>query len=220
MHSVSEAKIGRARHGRRLTRAEQQAITRGRVLDAADRVFADRGFHGATLDEIALAAGYTRGAVYSNFRNKDDLALAIVERRIEAVVALLRETVRSGTDPVAQAALTGERLTELLGGEPGWAPLFLEFAPHAARDPALAVRLAALWRSLVASIADVLADAAGGEMPYPAERLALTMVAATDGAALARLIDPEVVDERLLGEMLGLIVAGVVASARDAETGA
>ena len=63
----------------RLTRPERKAATRRELLDAARTVFLRRGFHGASLDEIAEEAGYTKGAVYSNFEDKDALFLAVLD---------------------------------------------------------------------------------------------------------------------------------------------
>ena len=65
----------------RLARPERKAKTREDILAAARRVFFGSGFHGTTLDEIAEEAGYTKGAVYSNFASKDDLFLAVFEDR-------------------------------------------------------------------------------------------------------------------------------------------
>ena len=52
-------------------------------MAAGDRLFREQGFHGTSLDQVAAAAGYTKGAVYSNFASKEDLFLAIFERRVE-----------------------------------------------------------------------------------------------------------------------------------------
>jgi AcrR family transcriptional regulator len=68
-------------------RDEQKALTRRRLLDAAETVFARRGFHGASVEEIAREAGATTGAVYSNFAGKEDLFLALFEERIATDVA-------------------------------------------------------------------------------------------------------------------------------------
>ena len=73
----------------RLTRAESHARTRQALLDAAAQVFANRGFGGASLDEIAEVAGYTKGAVYSNFGSKDELFLAVLQDRMRRQVELL-----------------------------------------------------------------------------------------------------------------------------------
>src|SRR3977135_3044040 len=94
---------------RRLTRAKQQAQTRERVLEAADEVFARRGFYAARLEEIAERAGFTRGAVYSNFRGKDELALAINERRISTSKALRSEIAAASEASVADAQAAGLR---------------------------------------------------------------------------------------------------------------
>ena len=64
------------------TRAEQQVQTRERLIDAAARVFARRGYHAATLAEVAREAGYSTGAVYSNFSGKEDLFLALADRQV------------------------------------------------------------------------------------------------------------------------------------------
>ncbi len=68
----------------RRTRAEQQAATRRRLLDAAQEVFAEHGFDGASIDEICTRAGFSRGAFYSNFSDKADLLITLCERRATA----------------------------------------------------------------------------------------------------------------------------------------
>src|SRR3954465_11737054 len=68
----------------RMTRAESKAATREELLDAARRVFLERGYHGASLELVARAAGYTKGAVYSAFASKADMFLALYDREMEA----------------------------------------------------------------------------------------------------------------------------------------
>ena len=80
-----------------MTRAEQQQRTREEVLAAADRLFVERGFHATSVDQIAQAAGYTKGAVYSNFAAKEDLFFAVYERRMER--AVLRARADAGRRP-------------------------------------------------------------------------------------------------------------------------
>src|SRR3984885_7184390 len=77
---------------RRLTRAEQQAQTRARLIDAAAKVFARRGFQAASVEEIAEEAGYSHGAVYSNFEGKADLFLAVFEDYMTERVGELADT--------------------------------------------------------------------------------------------------------------------------------
>ena len=75
----------------RLTRAERREQTRDDLIAAADRLFVEGGFHATSLDQIAAAAGYTKGAVYSNFASKEDLFFAVYERRAEVSQAQMRE---------------------------------------------------------------------------------------------------------------------------------
>ena len=79
----------------RLTREESRAQTRDRLLEAAREVFARNGFHGASVEEIASAAGFSTGALYSNFEGKEDLFLVLMEREIEKHANEIAEAVRS-----------------------------------------------------------------------------------------------------------------------------
>ena len=82
-----------------MTRAEQREQTRIGVLAAADRLFVEHGFHATSVDEIAQAAGYTKGAVYSNFAAKEDVFFAVYERRMERAVVELERTLAASDDP-------------------------------------------------------------------------------------------------------------------------
>ena len=91
-----------------MTRAEQQEQTREEVIAAADRLFVERGFHATSVDQIAQAAGYTKGAVYSNFASKEDLFFAVYERRAERAVAELERTLAAPrTRPAGSSRVIG-----------------------------------------------------------------------------------------------------------------
>src|SRR5713226_7690587 len=83
---------------KKLTRDEKKARTRERLLDAAADVFARRGFHAASLDEVADEAGLTKGAVYSNFTSKDDLIVALIETRLDRRFIGIATAVDKGGD--------------------------------------------------------------------------------------------------------------------------
>jgi AcrR family transcriptional regulator len=87
---------------KRLTRAEQAARNRALVLDAARRVFLARGYHGATLEQIADEAGFSKGVVYSQFESKADLFLALLEARISERAA---ESARMAESLVSSGGL-------------------------------------------------------------------------------------------------------------------
>lgn len=70
---------------RRLTREEQQQQTRAKILDTAESLFLSRGYAAVSVDFVAESAGYSRGAVYSNWRGKEALAVSVLDRRYDAL---------------------------------------------------------------------------------------------------------------------------------------
>ena len=80
-----------------LTPERRRAMTRQHLLDAAAIVFARNGFHGSTLDEVAATAGFSKGAVYSNFKSKDDLFLELFHDRIDRQFAVVSEALETGS---------------------------------------------------------------------------------------------------------------------------
>src|ERR1700752_4485412 len=82
----------------RLTPERRRELTRTALVEAAAEVFARRGFEGASLEEIAEVAGFTRGAIYSNFGSKDELMLAVVERYNQNLVDAFSQSLAEGRD--------------------------------------------------------------------------------------------------------------------------
>src|SRR4051795_10239101 len=110
-----------------LTRRERQEQTREGLLEAAARVFARRGYQQASVEEIAAEAGFSTGAVYSNFAGKQELFLALADREVAKRIAELRmlaDSVEAGGDAAAEA---GQRFHELLQRDRAWPLLFYEF---------------------------------------------------------------------------------------------
>src|SRR3954470_4785499 len=120
----------------RVSRAESKAATRAELLDAARRVFLERGFHGASLELVAREAGYTKGAVYSAFAGKADLFLAVYDREMERrraeISAVVAEALARGDESADEA---GRDFFRRLRAERAWTLTLLEFRLHAARHP-------------------------------------------------------------------------------------
>ena len=179
---------------------------RSRVLQAAGKVFAERGFAAASLDQVAAAAGFTKGAVYSNFGSKDELFLALmtdeVARRVDVVERALRDT----TDLADALAAVG---TELSRREATWQLLYLEFWQRAVRDPDVRRAFVASRRDLRTRIADVVARFLA-EHPvrahWDADSLTVVLIALSNGLALEALPDPEAVPGDLLTRVLSDLV--------------
>lgn len=170
----------------RLSRAEQNERNRGLVLAAARRIFLARGYHSATLDEIADEAGFSRGVVQSRFGNKADLFLALLEERITertADNARLAEHL-SGADGLAALAGHATRRNQ---AELDWGLLLIEFRAHAARDPALNRRYSALHARTLQGIADLITTLyrrAGQLPPRPPDQMAQLILTITAGSRL------------------------------------
>jgi AcrR family transcriptional regulator len=143
----------------RLNRKQQAEANQRRLLDAALEVFTERGFHGATLEQIASAAGFTTGVVYSRFASKADLFLALLERTIEQRIAELRRLDRAH---VADAgAAIARSWWDQVRKRPEWMLVVIEFRVHAARDPELNARYAALHERHVEALAEFMAHDPG-----------------------------------------------------------
>ena len=178
-----------------LTPARRREMTRRHLLDAAAAVFARDGFHGASLDDVAATAGFTKGAVYSNFKSKEDLFLAVLDDHFaheqREVQHALGEPVygdhRDEQLPRVQSAIERSFDDE-------WTALYLEFVLYARRNPALREKLAARARrqydDTIGMLAAVYAEiGAGPNHPMPV--LARVSMALFEGLALGRLVDPE-----------------------------
>src|SRR5262245_23015829 len=115
----------------RLTRAERREQTRDDLIAAADRLFVSGGFHATSLDQIAAAAGYTKGAVYSNFDSKEDLFFAVYERRAAEAERQMREVFAG--DAVAGLDRIAGDTTGRINRDDGWLAAFFEFWAHVIR---------------------------------------------------------------------------------------
>jgi AcrR family transcriptional regulator len=163
----------------RLSRKQQAEANQQRLLDAALEVFTARGFHGATLEQIAAAAGFTTGVVYSRFASKADLFLALLERTIEQRVAELQRLGRAEVGEVGAAI--ARSWWGRVRKRPEWMLLVIEFRVHAARDPELNARYAALHARHVQALAEAMvhdlgrAGQSAAEPPVDAARMALAL---------------------------------------------
>jgi AcrR family transcriptional regulator len=201
----------------RLTREQSKAHTRERLLDAARSVFASSGFHGASVEEIASSAGYSTGALYSNFDGKEDLFLVLMEREIEEHAREVAEAVRK-RDTVAERATGGAEVwMTMIEREPELLLLFMEFWAYGVRDAEVRPKVAARFAQVRELLTCLIADAAREfdlELQIPAEQLAVTIDALADGIARQKLADPGAVPDDLMGRVLSLLLGAVSRPAR------
>jgi AcrR family transcriptional regulator len=177
----------------RLSRAEQNDRNRALLLDAARRVFLERGYYAATLDQIADEAGFSKGAVYSRFASKADMFLALLEDRITERAGQNARLAGelAGTGNFAAVLDLSERAER---GAPGWRLLVTEFRVHAARDPELNRRYAALHARAVDGVARTFTTVSkdgATEFPLPPRQLAELWLAIETGRALEQIASPD-----------------------------
>ncbi|MGW1052514.1 TetR/AcrR family transcriptional regulator [Streptomyces sp. NPDC002521] len=189
---------------KRVTR--RRAATRARLLEAAFEVFAARGFGRVSIEEVCEAAGFSRGAFYSNFATLDELFFALYQERADLIASQVAEALAQD-GPGLDVPASVDRVTEVLLLDVDWLLVKTDFLVHAARDPEVARALLGHRARLREAIADRLRRARGHtELPAvlgDAEGAAHAVVAAYDGVTVQLLLDKDVEAARAwLGRLL------------------
>jgi AcrR family transcriptional regulator len=195
----------------RLTRAERKAQTRQQLVEAAARVFARKGYAAASVDDIAAEAGFTVGALYSNFHGKQELFMAAFERHCEQDLAQVQQLLASEAPFEQQLDAVTQRFGDLDDTHRQWWLLSMELWLYAQRDPTTRARLAALRRRVRQTIADALerqATRSDQPLPVPAADLATAMLGLWQGLMLQRLADPDSMPPETIGTALGWLRSG------------
>ena len=208
----------------RMSREEKRAQTRRDLLAAAARVFARRGYRGASVVEFAETAGYSHGAVYSNFASKEELFLGVFEdymaERVRGMEAVRR------LDPDApfpkRARALADQWTQLSTDDRDTFLLNLELAVHAARDPELSRKFGTRSAATKTAVERWLVEReteTGRSFGFPPDELATILRALGVGLAVEALNDPASVREGLFGdfvEFVFVLLEERVAAAREA----
>ncbi len=192
-------------------RGERRLITRAQLLDAAERVFARDGLRGASVDTIALEAGYSSGAVYSSFKGKEDLFLTLLEERIDPRLANVYEAVEAELAAGAPPLEAARRFVSTLRGERDAFLLLIDFWGQAVRDPAAAERFAerhARLRATVQALLEAAIPERQTDLGLPNDQLATTLIALANGFAIELLADPDAVPDDLFGHAIDALVRG------------
>ena len=205
----------------RLSREERKAQTRDLLLEAAAKVFARRGFHGASVEEIADEAGFSTGALYSNFSGKEDLFLALLDEEIAEDVRKYDDIFERARSVDEQARGGADEWMRELQRDPEHFALFIEFWAYAARDPELRRRFAArfgAFREAFGRMVQKGATEMGVELsPGIAEQLGTVVNALGNGMALEKVSDPDAVPDELLGSVLAFLFEALLRAARAGE---
>lgn len=196
--------------------------TRDRILSAAVRVFARKGFQRASLDEIAAEADLTKGAIYWHFRSKNDLFSSLLERRFEQHTAPLESELAAALSAVdtrsRQKAVT-VMLTSVLTrfrDDADWPRLFLEFVSQS-RDPDIALRMRQLYehgRQLARLMVEQMKQGGLTDPELDTDMLATFWCALIDGFMLAWVVRPETFEtDALVERLVGMLWSGMAPGA-------
>ncbi|MGV0741373.1 TetR/AcrR family transcriptional regulator [Mycolicibacterium sp. XJ870] len=187
---------------------------RDRILDAALEVFAAEGFAGATIDAIGHAAGFTKGAVYSNFGTKDELFLALLDRQFETRSELIVTAFNSGGgDTAAAADALSRSMLDSIHDETEYHIVLMEYWLRAMRDPQLRDRLIERRRAAAEQALDVV-KASGTALPSDQlSGLAQLVVTITAGIAMEEVLRPGTIDADLLARLITALLESVPSGA-------
>ncbi|MDT5057745.1 MAG: hypothetical protein QOF66_6111, partial [Mycobacterium sp.] len=171
---------------------KRRAETRANLIEAAFRVFADKGFGQVRIDDVCAAAGYTRGAFYSNFDSLEELFFTLYDESARLIAGQVTEALTADDiNPGVEAVI--ERVTATLLLDRDWLLIKTDFLLHAARNPAVADRLATHRQELRNAIEKRL-DGARQRLTLPdaisdIPNAARAVVAAYDGVTVQLLLD-------------------------------
>jgi len=195
-------------------RSEARGTARERLLDAAESVFAESGYRGALVEDIAARAGLTKGALYWHFPSKLELFFALIDERVDKRVLEFLELIERFTGEAEPTPEISLGLAKIVDEERELFLLMREFWSLAVREPELRARYVERQRVLTDTIARVFTArqaAIGVPLTIDASGLATALLALGDGLSAERIANPEAVPDTLLGDILGVIYEGLAA---------
>jgi AcrR family transcriptional regulator len=193
-------------HRTRPTRGE----VRDRILDAAAKVFAAEGFAGATIDAIGQAAGFTKGAVYSNFESKDELFLALLDREFELrgeQIATVLDS--SGGDNGVAASELSHSVLDSVRDHSDYYVLLVEYWLRAQRDPQLRERLIDRRRAAAGQALHIVKSTDTAPSDRRLADLAQLVITLNLGVAMEEVLRPGSINPDLLTQLMAALLESV-----------
>jgi AcrR family transcriptional regulator len=182
------------------------------LIDAASEVFAELGFHGASLDLVADRAGLTKGAVYSNFRSKEDLFLALIDERLSSFMVGSVDVLTGAGDTLDERIAAIAELHERYTRDHQWALLYMEFYLYGMRHPEVGRRIIEHERAVFDQIVEIVGtelEKLGVVPPMPVDRLAAVLTAISEGLWLKQSLDADVVPAGMFRSALEFLAMAV-----------
>jgi AcrR family transcriptional regulator len=207
---------------KRLSREDSREQTTQRLLDAAAKLIARKGLDAASVENIAAAAGYSRGAFYSNFKSKDDLFIELLRcDHVKATGEL--EALRTGDLPVDQIQARARDIYAHMFRDNESFMNWTEARMMAARDTRFRVKLEALMsekRTQIAAFIQYFYERVGVAPPMPPEKMAMGFMSLAEGVRLFMMSSPSEMTSPTAEALLSLFVESIMNAARqDAGSG-
>lgn len=202
-----------------LTRREKQQRTRKSLLHAAAQMFCKRGLEGTSIDEVAQAAGYTKGAFYANFKSKEELFLVMLDENFSEELDRLDKLLAGTHEPHEEALAAAADFIQLATDEE-WHKLSFEFLAYAARNEEFRQELATRQRAMRERTAKVFArrkSGFGAEPALPIEDITAMTFFMSDGFLVGRIIEPGLSPE-LYTTMVQVFLRGLQAMADEQQS--
>lgn len=206
--------MGKTRPTSRRRQEERTELTRRKLLKAAEAVFIRDGFQAARIDDIAKAAGYTRGAFYVNFRNKEDIFITVAARQLEDLTDKWRSAVHSvsGVDGKSKALL---QIVHKSAAARRWALLLLEFDLFFLRQPSLKKRVRPTQARLLSGIKAVFRDlyeTANRKPPVSLTAVGLGFGAIFQGLTLQKILNGKLVSSAEVAAVLNRYIDAMLSA--------
>jgi AcrR family transcriptional regulator len=201
---------------KRLSRDDSREQTTQRLLDAAQKLIAKKGLEGASVEEIAAAAGYTRGAFYSNFSGKDDLFIELLRRDHQKATAQLNE-LRDTSLPVDHVQSRARDIYGQMYRDNESFMNWTEARMLAARDARFRTKLNALMaekRAQTAAFIQYFYGRVGVAPPLPAEQMAMGFMSLAEGVKLYMMSSPAEMTGPIAESLLSVFVDSIMRLAR------
>ncbi len=199
-----------------MSRREKQQRTRKSLLKAASEMFCRRGLDGASIDEVAQAAGYTKGAFYANFKSKEELFLVMLDERFSEELERLDRMLAGTHEAQEEAAAAAADFIQFATDEE-WQRLSFQFLAYAARNEDFRQELATRQKAMRERMASVFTrwkQSFDTDFAIPVEDITAMTFFMADGFLAGRIIEPDL-DDELYTKMVGIFLRGLEAMAKD-----
>ena len=183
--------------GRGRPKGDKRERTRAALVDAAAQVIGEKGFEGTSLDAVARRAGMTRGAIYGNFRDRDELFLAVVESRWRPITPQFEP----GASFAEQMTALGQAVIESLAARRAAAVGAASFSAYVLTHEAMRERLVQMNAEIYREMAEAIsASITPLELPMPAEALVRVLHGLIEGLVGLSNLTPELIDARVIAD--------------------